>query len=366
MGVNFGKLKVLQGVAALSAKQEEDNAVTSEGVAKFDRVEDIPGWDKFGHKRPQELIDYLKTVLDKPRYAAQVLDVGQKGMVQTYLDGDQNKKISSAYGFKTIQMLGSGKDGQTYEATRYLEDPSKKYILKLLSDYAKRFNPQTKVFFEMLDKCGLKIHPMIQRNVVVKNEFMYYPLEGGPYTLASDTPEMMIRNYSKIATLNKWLIRNIGMCFWDLGFSNGRNYMCNSDNQLIWVDYGGAGIVRIPDTFHALAAHYGLNQFEEVNIPDALQKQMLVKADSNFIMSEFLLNMDFWFRQYEKDSDADVYSSIIQSRKTVCDAITNLVLPDALVSRPAKALYGRTKDKDWTNAVTWKFISKFFDTYVIK
>ena len=82
-------------------------------------------------------------------------------------------------------------------------------------------------------------------------------------------------------------------------------------------------------------------------------------------MSEFLLNMDFWFRQYEKDSDADVYSSIIQSRKTVCDAITNSILPDALISIPANDLYVRTKDKDWTSQVTWKFISKFFDTYKI-
>ena len=362
MGVNFGKLKIITGL--------DDDVFKVEKLQRFDSVEQIPGWKEIGHKRPNELIKYLETILDKPRYAAQVLDIGQVGQVQTYHNDANQKRITAAYGFKMKQMLGMGKDGQTYEATRYLDyKVDQKYVVKMLSEYAKEYHAHTQQLFEILDMLGNPWHPMIQKNITVKGDFMYYPMDL-PYTDVIPNRGNMLKQYAKLANFNKWLIKNTGFLFWDMGFTNGRNFMMDSKENLVWIDYGGAGLLKTP-TFRSICKELKIKDFKGTGLGD-VKKEMLVNADSKFIMAEFLLNIDYWFTKYETDrgneqrNDADLYSSFIQLRKSVCYNIVDNLLEHALNTDVAQGLYQATKEKNWVQDNTWKDVWRFLDDFEIE
>lgn len=365
MGVNFGKLKVITGIDGL-----EDDIFKVEKLRRFESVEQIPGWKEIGHKRPNDLIRYLEGILDKPRYAAQVLDIGAVGQVQTHLNNVNQKRITAAYGFKMIQMLGMGKDGQTYEATRYLDyKADQKYVIKMLSEYAKEYHAQTQQLFEILYTLENPWHPMIQKNITVKGDFMYYPIDL-PYTEVISNKGNMLKQYAELANLNKWLIKNTGFLFWDMGFTNGRNFMMDSKENLVWIDYGGAGLLKTP-TFKSICKKLKIKSFKGTGLGD-VKKEMLVNADSKFIMAEFLLNIDYWFTKYETDrgnvqcNDADLYSSFIQLRKTVCYGIVDNLLEHALNTDVAQGLYQATKEKNWVQDNTWKDVWRFLKNFKLE
>jgi len=329
----------------------------------YDRIEVVPGIDKVlknAHAN-ELLINAIKANLDKPRLVAQMIDTMQPYKVARER-GDKGDIIVAMHGYRTEQRIGAGKDGSTYVCTKYLEGERSRgvpyhYIVKALSPYAQGYNFNSVLYFNNLQKITKrkqKPHGLLDQ-MVIKGDMHYRLLNDNNelYTEASSDISIWRRNLRDIADLNYWLLKNMGCCFWDLGYSNGKNYMQNTKGQLKWVDYGGAGIVHVEQSRWPAEMNW--------DVPDVASglinaKKNLIHANSDFLQLQFLFHCEYWYckpnRQH--DTNADLWSSNIQLGPHVLDDIKKYMLPHILQWDLTKKIYTDFGSSDWTDYMTWK------------
>ena len=318
---------------------------------------DIPGFDNLIEKGYNDCISYIKNNLDKPAICLQIIDTKQPSKIAR----DEDGQLIAAYGWKCIQHLGQGKDGTTFWGYKYGDPKEEKFVIKVKSAYAKVFDNHTEVFNAMLRnilESGEK-KPNAVIDQILKHDYNAYKSKE-PFRHIKPDRQVIHQSLADVCSMNEWCISNTGFVFWDLGYSNGRNFMKNDKNETRWVDYGGAGMLRCPN-FNAVYNRYK-------NIPPCVLgtdyghkpkgKDSLIIGDSDFVMCQFLLNYEFWS---EPETTADLYSSILQVKRQIIPEITEL-LPKLIKTKLGKAVYNEYKKSwNWCDETTWRSLREFID-----
>ena len=318
---------------------------------------DIPGFDNLIEKGYNDCISYIKNNLDKPAICLQIIDTKQPSKIAR----DEDGQLIAAYGWKCIQHLGQGKDGTTFWGYKYGDTKEEKFVIKVKSAYAKVFDNHTEVFNAMLRNIleSGKKKPNAVIDQILKHDYNAYKSKE-PFRHIKPDRQIIHQSLADVCSMNEWCISNTGFVFWDLGYSNGRNFMKNDKNETRWVDYGGAGMLRCPN-FNAVYNRYK-------NIPPCVLgtdyghkpkgKDSLIIGDSDFVMCQFLLNYEFWS---EPETTADLYSSILQVKRQIIPEITEL-LPKLIKTKLGKAVYNEYKKSwNWCDETTWRSLREFID-----
>lgn len=329
----------------------------SEDIPGYKNINEVPGIAKL-LSQPDEysnLLEFIGNNLDKPGLCMQTVDKLQPYKICRER-GEQGDVITAMYGYCIDQTVGTGKDGRTMVGRKYTDQSDSKipqmYLVKHLSQYGQHFNYLSKHLFDNIKTYPGKCHGLLD-NFVVKNDMHVRALNADNelYVEASSDMTIWRRHLSNIADMNYWLTRNLGCCFWDLGFVNGQNYMQNRKGQLKWVDYGGAGIVILPDS----EIPKGMDWSQPEIITNFNNKRMLIKANSDFLMLQFLLHIDYWYSLWNnQNTNAHVWSSNIQIDRSICKEVKRYMIPHVFNWEYTHTLYEKFHRKDWTNPRTWK------------
>lgn len=326
----------------------------------FESWQDVPGADAWDAKGHRELIAYLNHNLANRTLCLQATATG----VPRKTVKDDKGKLIAAYGWRVVQELGKGKDGETFWGHRYGDLDERKHVVKVKSSYGKLFDNHSRILNDMFRKLhdtDMK-KPQILIDQVIKTDFNHYQLKT-PFTHIVQEPRRIHKALAEVCRMNDWLITNTGFVFWDMGYSNGRNFMMDDRRSIRWVDYGGAGMLRCPN-FNEVYNSYGKNMtvldlgtehqggWKPIN-----GKESLVIGDSDFVMCQFLLNYEFWS---EPETTADLYSSILQVKRQVIPEIVEL-LPKLIKTKVGKEVYNDFKNQNWLEALTWRRLGKHFN-----
>jgi hypothetical protein len=336
----------------------------TDDLAPYDRIETVPGIEKVlknAHNN-EILINQIRANLDKPRLVAQMIDTMQPYKVVRER-GEHGDQIIALHGYRVEQRIGTGKDGNTYVCTKYLEGERKRgvpyhYIIKALSPYAQGYNVVSKLYFDNMQKITQrkqKPHGTLDQ-MIIKGDMHYRLLNENNELYTDTTSDISIwrRHLSDIADMNYWLLKNMGCAFWDLGYGNGKNYMQNSKGQIKWVDYGGAGMVFVEKNRWPADMSWELPEIGQNNLLNV--KKNLVYANSDFLMLEFLLHCEYWYCKPNKEleTNADIWSSNIQLGPSVLADIKKYMLPHILQWDLTKNIYKDFANNDWCDYMIWK------------
>ena len=318
----------------------------------YNTLEEIPGVNEIARLGYHDILAMLKQNLDKPSICLQLVDTKQASKVAHNEQGD----IIAAYGWRVLEHLGQGKDGTTFWGTRYGDEKQEKHIVKVLTPYAKLYQNHTEIFNAILRKLHERNqfpHSALMDHVV-KNDFTNYKCNQ-PFKHIKQDRNQIHKALSNICKMNAWCIANTGFVFWDLGYSNGRNFMVDPKGTIKWVDYGGAGMLQCKNFEDIYNSYRGL---PIITIQPMNGKKSLVLGNSDFVFCQFLFNYEFWS---QPNTTVDLYSSMIQVKPEVIPEITKWVLPNVLSTKISRQLYEKYKGWDWLDDRTWKSIGKFFD-----
>lgn len=324
---------------------------------KFNNIDEVPGYKHLAKNGFHDCINYIAQNLDKPALCMQIAMTQQPSKVAYGPAGD----IQAAYGWANVQQLGQGKDGVTFWGYKYGDLKEEKFVIKVKSAYAKMFDNHTDVFNAMLRsiiESGEK-KPRAVLDQIVKHDYNAYKCREPFRTIRPDR-KIIHKSLQDVCAMNEWCISNTGFVFWDLGYSNGRNFMKDNKSETRWVDYGGAGMLRCPN-FNAVYNRYKNIPLCVLGTDDGYNpkgKDSLIIGDSDFVMCQFLLNYEFWS---EPETTADLYSSILQVKRQIIPEITEL-LPKLIKTKLGKAVYNEYKKGwNWCDETTWRSLRKFID-----
>jgi hypothetical protein len=320
---------------------------TGEQSVKFDRVQDVPGFNYLAENGFTNIINFLHNNLDDVDLCLQAV----KNETTDLIVYDENKKIISAVGWHVNQVLGRGKDGFTFLGYRYNDNSRINKTVKCLSKYAKQYLNHTLLFAKMHKTANGKNNNFFDLHIA--DNYTYY---NSSKPLIEVNADDLNNSLAILCRMNSWSIRNTGFAFWDFGFSSGKNYMVTKDNALRWVDYGGAGMVRCPNFESIYSKNSSLPKIELVEPFEG--KESLVIANSDFLMCQFLLHIEYWKNQ--KSTNADIWSSMLQIKPSVVKEFS-AVIPSLLSTSITKDLYNSFKYSDWTDDITWKQVGKYID-----
>jgi hypothetical protein len=326
----------------------------------YNSVEEIPGFVQRRHELAH-IEEYISNYLDTPSLCLQIMETGIAAKVARDTEtGD----LIGAYGWKCIKHLGKGKDGFTFWGHKYGDKPNDLHIVKIISGYGENYHNHTEIFNAFMRKlfhAKQHRHPMLF-DFAVKSTHTTYKCKK-PFTQFN--PKDMRELYfalRQVCSMNTWCIKNTGFVFWDLGYGNGRNFMVDSSdgNNLKWVDYGGAGMVRCP-SFREL--YKNQKSMPVLTLENSHQqplkgKDNLVEGNSDFVMLQFILNFEF---HTNPTSTADVWASMLQVRKDIVQEM-KVMLPHYFRSRFANEVFQRFHDRDWLEANTWRELGKYIAT----
>lgn len=322
----------------------------------FQKIDQVPGYAALAAQGFHDCINYINLNLNRPALCIQVAETRQPSKVAYNDEGD----ISAAYGWKVVQLLGKGKDGTTFWGYKYGDKNESKHVVKIKSAYGKMFDNHSIVFNHMLRyilDSGEK-KPRILLDQTIKYDYNHYRCKE-PFRHIQPKKEVIHKSLADVCNMNSWCIQNTGFVFWDMGYSNGRNFMKDHKGETRWVDYGGAGMLRCPN-FDAVYARYKDIPPCTLGTENGLTpkgKDSLIIGDSDFVMCQFLLNYEFWS---EPETTADLYSSILQVKRQVIPEITEL-LPKLIKTKLSKAVYNEYKKWNWLDDATWRSLGKFID-----
>lgn len=267
--------------------------------------------------------------------------------MKSCLDQHGEKFMNNTSKFEILEKLGVGKDGKVYLCRNI--KTGRTHIVKYWSEYGKKYREHSillgKKLSEYKDQKGY-IHPTLI-NYIAKSDYIEYPCET-PYVHITDLSDNWLAQVSQLCDMNSWLIDKFGLLLWDFGFVNGKNYMIDrSTNQVKWVDYGGAGIYRTSGCRDTVVL---------TPYPD---KKVLVNANSDFIMCQFLFHLDYHACEYFNiPTTIGTYSSLIQVTPELLKQTTDWILPNILQIPISKILHKETKELDWTASSTWNVIKQ--------
>ena len=326
----------------------------------YNDVKEVPGISPIlgNAKEYSDLINFISSNLDKPRLCVQAVQNMIPGKIIKNDQGD----ILALHGFKVNQTIGKGKDGVTMVCNRYLDMVTDKkipqyYLVKSLSTYGQAYNFMSLNFAANINSLPREAIPPELDIMSIKGDIHYRPLdtENQLYMESSGDEKVWLGHLSTIAGLNHWLLKNLNCCFWDLGYNNGKNYMVDKNKKLKWGDYGGAGIVYVSNKKSPKGIEWDIPHLTD---PIVKSKENLVRANSKFLMAQFIFHMEHWhcLRQKRKNTNADIYSSITQVNTRVLQEVVDYVLPNTLQWERSKFVYETYKDYDWTDYITWKRI----------
>jgi len=338
--------------------------VTEEELDKehaFKNEREVPGYNYLATNGYNDVIAFLKSNLERPALCLQAVETLQTNKVAYNEEGE----TIAAYGWKIVQHLGKGKDGETFWAFKYGDKNEVKHCLKIKSGYSKVFDNHSKIFNAMirdLQKRRIKRHRCIH-DQVIKDAYNHYRLKH-PYTPVKHDRKTLHLSLADVCDMNSWSIAHTGFVFWDMGYSNGRNFMKNQKGETKWVDYGGAGMLRCPNYEIVYQSYKGL-PVTELGIDEVHPggrksingKESLIIGDSDFVKCQFLLNYEFWS---ERETTADLYSSILQVKRLVIPEITWL-LPRMVKSKIGKQILNEFDQSNWLEANHWSRLRKFFN-----
>lgn len=311
----------------------------------WEKVHDVPGYRELADEGLTGVINFLQNNLQNRDLCLQAVDLKDSNAF-VY---DENKNLIAANGWRVKQTLGHGKDGVTVLGHRYSDNTQKIKTVKILSKYGERYLDHTRLFNEIFKSTNSKN----------KN---FFKLTIGPgytyYNNSKPLNEINSKDFNKVLSplckMNSWAMENTGFAFWDFGFSSGRNYMIGNDNELKWIDYGGAGMVRCPNFEYIFNEHRDL---ANIPLPESTKdKESLIIADSNFLKCQFLLHIEYWLG----NNNADIWSSMLQIRRSMIDEIHS-VLYNVLQNDLTKSIYKEFDSHDWTDYITWRLIGKYIN-----
>lgn len=331
-----GKLKVLD-------TEDEGNSFAS--------VEDIPGYRAIAQQGYNDVVAFCEANLARPSLCLQAIDT----LATSKVVYNEDEELVAAYGWKIQEILGRGKDGTTGWGYKYGDPEQAMHVVKVLTGYSALWNNNTRIYNAMLrdlQQRGKKRHPMLF-DQVVKDNIHHYRCER-PFTHISKNEKMQAQYLSEVCSMNEWNIYYTGFVFWDLGYSNGRNYMVDEKRRLKWVDYGGAGMLRTERFKDIYKSLEGMPVDTLTEPPKG--KGSLLHANSDFIMMQFLLNIEFW----DGNPTADVWSSMMQVKAEIIPEI-RAVFPNLLHSKLAKNIWTQYKKSNWCDDVHWRSLRKFIN-----
>ena len=353
----------------------------------FKTVHDVPGVKEIIEKNTvgqfNKVLEFIEYNLDDPRIVTQAVDMKREGRLLFIEDTSSRKFVDAGFGFKTQLSLGQGKDGWTTLSTRYLDTTNtrgtQKYIVKYFSTYAKNYLDHTKAVIHFISETtkDSKKYPKILDPWTIKASHMFRALKNNNevYQESSVDPQMLVNYTAEICRANSWMIKNWGICFWDFGFESGKNYMVDAKNRVKWVDYGGAGIVRLPSekptpppgprhAYTGAVAELKFARNYNYAMRPKLHKENLVIAESRFLMLQLVLHLEFWYNKFSNTrTNAGYYSSMTQINMEMIDELEKYVIPHILTWDLTKDLYNNFRNQNWLDDLVWKQIGKFLDRY---
>ena len=313
----------------------------------FDQVQDVPGFEKLVANERVDVINFLNKNLNDVDLCLQIVDTETAKNVAY-----ANNKLVAAGGWHVTQYLGQGKDGISFLGYRYSDENKKIRTVKLLSGYAKHFLNHTRLFSSIYQNLSNKSNNFFK--LYITDNYTYYHYDT---PLVEVTDKEFYTTLSFLCKMNCWTIKQTGFAFWDFGFGSGKNYMYDNRRVLRWIDYGGAGMVRCPE-FDNVYKKY--NNLPSLTTPvEYTGKESLIIADSNFLMCQFLLHIEYW--KNTEPNNADIWSSMLQIRSSVAHEFVDL-LPMVLLTPIAQEIYNNFKQHNWTDHITWKKVGKYIES----
>lgn len=321
--------------------------VGKEHVTVFDRVEDVPGYAELADQGLVSVINFIHNNIENVDLCLQAAELKHAGAMLYDSDG----QLIAANGWKVKQTLGQGKDGITVLGYKYSDQAREIKTVKLLSKYGRSYLNHTELFNEIFKTVKNKSKNFFKLDI--EPDYTYYQnsLPLNPIDVKDFNWVLL-----ELCNINHWAIKNTGFVLWDFGFGSGRNYMIDNEGVLKWIDYGGAGMLRCPNFEYIYNSHSDLPNIE-LQEP-TVDKQSLIVANSNFIKCQFLLHIEYWLSN--QNSNADVWSSMLQIRRNMIDEIHN-VLYSTLQSDLTKSIYTDFNNYDWTDEITWKQLRKYIN-----
>jgi hypothetical protein len=313
-------------------------------IIKFDQIQDVPGYKSLVDDQQSSVLTFLQNNINNVDLCMQAATHKSTEIMVHSNNGD----LVSAAGWQVHQLLGKGKDGVTFLGYRHSDVNKSINTVKCLSKYAKQYHNHTVLFSSIYNKVKKKNNNIFDLHI---NENYTYYCSKKP--LLEVTDDEFDGTLTTLCKLNSWCIANTGFAFWDFGFGSGKNYMLD-DRLLKWIDYGGAGLVKCPN-FESIYSKDNTLPEIEINSPYS-SKASLVNANSNFLMCQFLLHIEYW--KNKNSTNADIWSSMLQIRKSVVDEFL-ILLPTLLTCDITKKIYIKFKDADWTDHKTWKRLGKY-------
>ena len=316
-------------------------------TVKFDRVQDVPGYTNLARNGHTDVINFLHNNLHDVDLC---LQAAEHKVADTLVYNDHGE-LTSAVGWHVKQVLGQGKDGITFLGYRYNDTNRTNKTVKCLSKYAKQYLNHTTLFSKIYKTVANNNNNFFE--LYLAENYTYYH-NSKPLKEVEDTDFDSV--LPKLCRMNSWIIKNTGFAFWDFGFSSGKNYMFDNNSELRWIDYGGAGMVRCPN-FQGIYEKNSSLPGVELAVPlDG--KESLILADSDFLMCQFLLHIEYW--KNRGSTNTDVWSSMLQIRRSVAHDFVEMI-PTILSTELTQGVYNKFKKHNWTDDITWKQVGKYIN-----
>ena len=313
----------------------------------FDRVQDIPGYNFLARNRHTDVINFLHKNLHDVDLCLQAAEHKTADIMVYNEYGD----LISAAGWHVNQVLGQGKDGVTFLGYRYNDKDRSNKTVKCLSKYAKQYLNHTILFNDIYKTVKTKNSNIFK--LQIRDNYTYYN-NSKPLNEVEDKDFDSV--LPTLCRLNSWCIKNTGFAFWDFGFGSGKNYMFGNDSELRWIDYGGSGMVRCPNFESIYEKNSSLPELE-IAAPYS-GKESLITADSDFLMCQFLLQIEYWINHI--NTTADGWRSMLPIRRSVVKEFVKM-LPNLLSTELTQGVYNKFKSKDWTDEIVWKQVGKYIN-----
>jgi hypothetical protein len=313
----------------------------------FKKAAAVPGYSKLVDNGRSDVIDFLNKNLENPALCIQA-SVHQTVDPVVYNDSGD---LCAAYGWCVTETLGRGKDGIVFLGYRYDDTAQKIKTAKIFTRYGLQYINHTILFTQIVNRVKKKNPGIFE--LTVRDQFMYYDYSEPLTPTVDDDFE---KNLVDLCYINSWSIKNTGFVFWDFGYGSGKNYMLNRNGSIVWIDYGGAGLLRCPN-FESIYCNY--KNLSPVNLEKPFDsKTSLVIADSDFVMCQFLLHYEYW--KNKENSNADLWASMLQIRRSAIPEFVEF-LPNFLRSDLARSIYNEFRNCDWCDYITWKQVGKYIN-----
>lgn len=233
------------------------------------------------------------------------------------------KKVKSLGDFQRIELLGEGKDSVSFIVEREGEDTK---VIKVLSDYGRKYLPLTKVFLERTRG----FEEVLDVEVRDDKFFIYKYQDLKPVESTVDFLNALIH----VCNFENKLTEK-GIVNWDFGVSH-YNYLKDGDS-IKWVDYGGNGVLFISEN-------------ETVLIDN--DRESLIYANNEFIQLSFLIHIVI---MGVGQSPYKVYGTMIQDDKSRFGHVKDIMI-DALTATSFQPILDAVLRSDLTTSMGWETV----------